>query len=170
MQPASPPSSGLERWWPRASLRRYLVAVILLATLPLATLMCWQILTEVRAEQAQVESDLLALGRRAGAGGGERAPRVLRRAGALAHPDPQQGALPQALLKLLPAAAAAARLAQRVPAGRETAICCSTRATPAPAGPAAGEDWRQLHERVLRQRHSAVSGLVPTRAARQARR
>ncbi len=48
----------LEASWPAASLRTHLVAVILLATLPLAALMIVQIFTDVSSEQAQLEDDL----------------------------------------------------------------------------------------------------------------
>ncbi|HWP11948.1 MAG TPA: ATP-binding protein [Ramlibacter sp.] len=48
----------LESSWPRASLRTYLVAVILLATLPLGGLMSARIFADVRDEQAQVEEEL----------------------------------------------------------------------------------------------------------------
>lgn len=48
----------LERYWPSASLRTYLIAVILLATFPIAALMCVQIFLEVRAEQASIEDSL----------------------------------------------------------------------------------------------------------------
>jgi PAS domain S-box-containing protein len=48
----------LEQSWPVASLRTYLVAVILLATFPVAALMCVRIFMEVRADQAQVEDAL----------------------------------------------------------------------------------------------------------------
>ena len=48
----------LERYWPAASLRTYLTAVILLATFPIASLMCVQLFLEVRAEQDQIENSL----------------------------------------------------------------------------------------------------------------
>jgi signal transduction histidine kinase/CheY-like chemotaxis protein len=48
----------LERAWPAASLRTYMVAVILLATLPMAAFMSYQVLAEVRAQQAQTEDEL----------------------------------------------------------------------------------------------------------------
>ena len=48
----------LERYWPKASLRTYLIAVILLATLPLAALISFQIFGAVRGEQAQIEDNL----------------------------------------------------------------------------------------------------------------
>jgi signal transduction histidine kinase/CheY-like chemotaxis protein len=54
-RPKAPPA----RSWPRASLRTYLVAVTLLATLPVAALMCVQIFANVRQEQARTD-DLLA--------------------------------------------------------------------------------------------------------------
>jgi signal transduction histidine kinase len=48
----------LDRAWPSASLRTHLLAVILLATLPLAGLMTFQIFMEVRKEQAQLDDEL----------------------------------------------------------------------------------------------------------------
>lgn len=51
--------SRLERSWPSASLRTYLVAVILLATFPVAAVMFAQIFMEGRREQAQTEGALL---------------------------------------------------------------------------------------------------------------
>ncbi len=48
----------LESSWPAASLRTHLTAVILLATLPVAALMIFQIFADVRSEQAQLEDDL----------------------------------------------------------------------------------------------------------------
>jgi signal transduction histidine kinase len=47
-----------ERSWPTAPLRTYLIAVILLATLPIATLMIFQIFADVRDEQAEIENEL----------------------------------------------------------------------------------------------------------------
>ena len=48
----------LEGSWPTASLRTYLIAVILLAVLPIAAFMSLQIYLEVRNEQAQIEDEL----------------------------------------------------------------------------------------------------------------
>lgn len=48
----------LEGSWPAASLRTYLVAVMLLATLPIAAIMSMQIFMEVRLEQARIEDEL----------------------------------------------------------------------------------------------------------------
>ncbi len=53
-----PPSPPLERYWPLAPLRRYLVVVIVLAILPLAALVSWQIFAEVRHQQEQIEVNL----------------------------------------------------------------------------------------------------------------
>ncbi|AEG92108.1 hybrid sensor histidine kinase/response regulator [Ramlibacter tataouinensis] len=58
MSPGTPSPPRLERHWPAASLRTYLVAVILLATFPLSALMSWQILMDARAQQDQVEDGL----------------------------------------------------------------------------------------------------------------
>ncbi len=52
------PNARADRHRPTASLRTYFVAVILLATFPLAALMSWQILTDVREQQAQIENNL----------------------------------------------------------------------------------------------------------------
>lgn len=48
----------LGRYWPVASLRTYLIAVILLATFPIASLMCVQLALQVRAEQGELEKSL----------------------------------------------------------------------------------------------------------------
>jgi signal transduction histidine kinase len=47
-----------ERSWPTTSLRTYLIVVILLATLPIAALMIFQIFADVRDEQAKTEDEL----------------------------------------------------------------------------------------------------------------
>jgi len=49
-----------ERPWPTASLRTHLVAVILLATLPIAALMIYHIFADLRGEQAEMEGELAA--------------------------------------------------------------------------------------------------------------
>jgi PAS domain S-box-containing protein len=54
----APLSRRLESAWPTASLRTYMVAVILLATLPIAAFMSYQIIADVRMEQAQTEEAL----------------------------------------------------------------------------------------------------------------
>ncbi|MBA3772057.1 MAG: response regulator [Ramlibacter sp.] len=58
MQYPRPLKHWLERCWPAASLRTYLVAVMLLATLPIAASMSLQIFMEVRHEQARIEEEL----------------------------------------------------------------------------------------------------------------
>ena len=50
--------SRRERYWPSASLRTYLAAVILLAIFPIAVLMCVRTFVDVRDEQAQIEQSL----------------------------------------------------------------------------------------------------------------
>ena len=157
MSPAPDPPPEQERYWPRATLRRYLVAMILLATLPLAALVCWQILADVRAEQAQIEANLA------------------RSATALAHAvDGELHASFEALATLAqvgPPQELARRLRDRAPRrdwhsvfvlddqGRLLFDSADAQAD----GPVAGELGR-LHERVLREGHPVVSGLVPTRS------
>jgi signal transduction histidine kinase/CheY-like chemotaxis protein len=58
MRPLRQPGDRLEGSWPTASLRTYLFAAILLAMLPLAALMSFQIYAELRDEQARVEDEL----------------------------------------------------------------------------------------------------------------
>lgn len=48
----------LERVWPTASLRTYLFAVMLLATLPMAVLMSVHRVAEIRGQQARIEEEL----------------------------------------------------------------------------------------------------------------
>ena len=48
----------LERFWPTASLRTYLFAVMLLATLPMAVLMSVHRFAEIRSERARVDQEL----------------------------------------------------------------------------------------------------------------
>lgn len=46
------------RFWPSASLRTYLVATILIASVPLAALLTWQSLVAIRKQQADLEAAL----------------------------------------------------------------------------------------------------------------
>jgi PAS domain S-box-containing protein len=48
----------LDRAWPTASLRTYMVAVILLATVPMAAFMSYEVVADIRADQAQTEEEL----------------------------------------------------------------------------------------------------------------
>ncbi|TFZ02506.1 response regulator [Ramlibacter henchirensis] len=160
MSPAPPPSSGLERYWPRASLRHYLVAMILLATLPLAALVCWQILADVRAEQGEIEANLT------------------RSASALAQAVDSEihasfdalGTLGQS--DLLDAPQPRLRMLRERPPRRDwhsvflldaQGHLLFDSADAQASGAIAGE-LGQLHERVLRQRQPVVWGLVPVRA------
>lgn len=57
----NPPRTLGRSWWPgwpRASLRTYLVAMILLGTLPSVLLMSWQVFSSIRAEQYQLDVQL----------------------------------------------------------------------------------------------------------------
>ena len=47
-----------ESAWPTASLRTYMVAVILLATLPMAAFMSYQVLADLGSERAQTQEEL----------------------------------------------------------------------------------------------------------------
>lgn len=146
----------LEKSWPTASLRTYLIAVILLATLPIATLMSFQIVLEVRSEQAQLEDELA------------------RSAAALAQ------AVERELVTSLDALAAlsqseAMKTGDAKPLGqqlqwsprrdwesvfvldRNGALLLDTGA--AGARPAPGQPLRELHERVLRSLQPEVSSL-----------
>ena len=58
MSPLYRLKARLERSWPTASLRSYLFAVMLLATLPMAALMTLQSVGDLRDQQAQVEGEL----------------------------------------------------------------------------------------------------------------
>ncbi|WP_157267765.1 hybrid sensor histidine kinase/response regulator [Azohydromonas aeria] len=50
--------SGWGPGWPRASLRTYLVAMILLGTLPSVLLMSWQVFTDIKAGQRELDAQL----------------------------------------------------------------------------------------------------------------
>ncbi|NML13546.1 hybrid sensor histidine kinase/response regulator [Azohydromonas caseinilytica] len=53
-------ASGSGWWpaWPRASLRTYLVAMILLGTLPSVLLMSWQVFSDIKAKQRELDAQL----------------------------------------------------------------------------------------------------------------
>jgi len=48
----------IERSWPVASLRTYLIAVMLLAILPIAAFMTWEVVDDLRDQQAQIDGEL----------------------------------------------------------------------------------------------------------------
>ena len=58
MSPVPSLKARLERAWPTASLRTYLFAVMLLATLPMAVLMSTHRFGEIRDEQARLDEGL----------------------------------------------------------------------------------------------------------------
>lgn len=64
----------LRRLWPQRSLQSYFVAVILLATLPIAVALTWRVLNDASAARARVDSELRA----AAQGLAQRADRELR--------------------------------------------------------------------------------------------
>jgi signal transduction histidine kinase len=57
-QASAPSPAAAERYRPLAPLRHLLVGVVVLALLPLVALVCWQILRDASAAQAQMEGDL----------------------------------------------------------------------------------------------------------------
>jgi signal transduction histidine kinase len=155
---------GLERLrerldgsWPSASLRTYLVAVMLLSILPIAAIMSWQIFSEVRNEQAQIEEELA------------------RSSGALAQRAEHDlvssldalTVLSQSELFQQGRIAALGRLLQGRPRrdwdsifllDRDGTTVLDTSATPAAAASAAG--LRELHAAVVRKHEPVVSGLA----------
>jgi len=143
-----------ERSWPTASLRTYLFAVMLLATLPLATLMSLQIFMEIRAEQAQIEEEL---GRSAAAFSQSVQRQLLSSLDGL-------GVLAQSELFQQGRIAALGRLLHGRPRGdwdsvflldRDGSVVLDTAAPRQPTG----DTLRDLHQRVLRSGRPAVSGL-----------
>jgi PAS domain S-box-containing protein len=58
MSPLQKLRQALERLWPRASLRTYLIGLVLLAVLPVAVLTSYQVLLGVRSEKARLEDEL----------------------------------------------------------------------------------------------------------------
>ncbi|HMA08748.1 MAG TPA: cache domain-containing protein, partial [Ramlibacter sp.] len=51
-------TNRMEAAWPKASLRAYLIAIILLTIAPIAAILSLQVFNEVRSEQAQLEDEL----------------------------------------------------------------------------------------------------------------
>src|ERR1041385_1646374 len=58
MKPSLASRLALRPSWPAASLRTYLVAVILLATVPIALVMSVQLLGEIKAQEARTSEEL----------------------------------------------------------------------------------------------------------------
>ena len=149
-------ANRLEGSWPAASLRTYMVAVILLATLPIAVIMSFQIYLDVRKEQADIEDELA------------------RSAAALAQTVEREllssidalAVLSQSELFQTSRPAALGRLLQGRPRRDWDSVLLldqdgSLLLDPgSPHMPAAvNEKIRELHRRVLQTRGAAVSGL-----------
>ena len=149
----------LERIWPRASLRSYLSAVMLLATLPIALLMSLQVFTDIREDQARTEAELA----RSAAALAQSVERELNSSldglGVLAGSELfQQGRV-----------AALGRLLQGRPRrdwdsvfliDRGGAVVLDTGSPPSGARPEPA--LRELQQQVMRQAGPAVSGLSET--------
>ena len=58
MSSFAPLARLLQHAWPTASLRTYMVAVILLATVPMAAFMSYEVVADIRADQAKTEDEL----------------------------------------------------------------------------------------------------------------
>ena len=78
--------------WPRASLRTYLVAIILTATVPLALLAVWQILDDEHQQRQALEANLRGLAKAVSAGVDRELQAALDGLDALARPQGPQGA------------------------------------------------------------------------------
>jgi signal transduction histidine kinase len=161
MQAPRLPPPGLERFWPHASLRRYLVAMIVLATLPLAALVCWHILSGVRGEQAQIEANLSRSAAALAQAVENELVASYEALDVLAHAGLQQGS-PQALVALLRERGAPRRGWHSIFVVDAHGQLLFDSGDPE-AGGVAGGELAQLHDRVMRQRRPAVSGLVVTR-------
>ncbi len=161
----TPPSPALERYWPLAPLRRYLVVVIVLAILPLASLVSWQIFAEVRHEQAQIEANLAGSAAALAQATESELNASLDALGNLAHSELLQPPLQAQRLRRA--------LLERPPARRDWhsvflvdadgVLQFDTAAGADRGAPVSGE-LGQLVEQVLRDAQPAASGLVATRA------
>lgn len=146
----------LERCWPTASLRSYLFAMTMLATLPMALLMSLQSLGEIRGEQRRIETEL------DGAAGAlaESVERHLR--------SSLEGlqVLAQSELFQHGRIAALGRLLQGRPRGDWDSVFLLDRQgavvldTGQPRTRAAQDALRELHRRVVLRGEPAVSGLL----------
>jgi PAS domain S-box-containing protein len=151
----------LERYWPSAPLRTYLVAVILLATFPIAALMCYQIFSEVRGEQAQIE-DTLA---RSAAALSEAVERELTSSfdalAVLSHSDLIQQDRPAGMAPLLQSRPRPRRDWDSVfLLDHVGGLLFDTAARPGP-GTALPPELQEVHQQVVRKGQPAASGLTP---------
>jgi signal transduction histidine kinase len=148
-------TEGLERFWPRASLRSYLSAVMLLATLPIAIFLSLQVFMDIRDDQAKTEAELARSAAALAQGVQRELESSLDGLGVLARSELfQQGRI-----------GALGRLLHGRPRrdwdsvfliDRDGAMVLDT-AVPHPAAPESA--LHDLQQQVLRQRGPAVSGL-----------
>jgi PAS domain S-box-containing protein len=144
--------------WPTTSLRTWLVAVILLGTLPITALMSLQIFTDVRNEQARVEDELAGSAAALAQAVERELDSSLDALAVLARSDVvRQGQVPRLreLLDWRPRRDWDS-IFMLAPDGGVLLDTASilTRADAQP-----GQALRELHQRVLRTREPAVSGL-----------
>lgn len=146
----------LERAWPTASLRTYLAAVVLLALLPTAAILSWQVWSGVREEQRRTEGEL----ERAAAAFAQSVDREV------ASSIEALTVLSQSELFQQGRIAAMGRLLQGRPrrdwdsvflldAAGAVVLDTAPHASPAQA-------FRELHARALRERGPVVSGVTGT--------
>ncbi|HZY19022.1 MAG TPA: ATP-binding protein [Ramlibacter sp.] len=144
---------------PPVPLRRSLVAVILLALLPMTVLVCAQLLVEIRSEQARIEADLARSAAALSQAVGQELDASLDALAALSHADVVRQGRPEQLERML---------RQRPLPRRDWTGVFLLDAGGAPvfdtsAAAAQGGDAQlaALHEQVARSARPAVSGLVP---------
>ncbi|WBY03250.1 ATP-binding protein [Ramlibacter tataouinensis] len=163
MPAAHPSPPPLERYWPSAPLRRYLVVVIVLAILPLAALVSWQIFADVRDEQRQIEANLAGSAAALAQAVDSELNASLDALGNLAHSE---------LLQPGQADAFQRGLLQRPPARRDwhsvflvdadSMLRFDSAAGAQPGAPVSG-DLGHVTAQVTRDAQPAASGLVATR-------
>lgn len=87
-----PAPAAIRSRWPRASLRTYLVAVMLAATVPLALLMAWQIIDDEHDQRETLRASLRGLAKAVSAGIDRELLATVDALEALARPAGRQGA------------------------------------------------------------------------------
>ncbi len=151
-------NARLQALWPTASLRAYLIAIMLLAIAPIAVIMSMQVFNDVHSEQSQLEDELA------------------RSAGALSQAVERElqssfdglSVLARSELFQQGRIAGMGRLLQGRPRRdwdsvflleRDGSLLLDTANPHVPADP--GAALRQLHQRVLAQRRPVVMDLAP---------
>lgn len=152
------PITRLERYWPSAPLRTYLVAVILLATFPLAALMSFQIFMKVRSEQAQIEDTLARSAIALSQAVESELTSSLDALAALAHSEALRQSGPLQLQRLLRAGPRPRREWHSVFLLDSEGILLVDTAGPARRAAAAG--LLDIHQKVRQTAQPVVSGLV----------